>query len=503
MGKTKRKFIDKKNAITFRLVHRSQRDPLIADEDAPQLVLVEHRKKDGTDAKRRRKQQIDCGIYFNDDYDYMQHIKDVDEPSSSSAEWVQVERIQSTASDTKRRSNVDSSEKSKSNRFGLPEDVFPSSKEEDEGMLAKGLLPVGPRPDWDPDLVAALDDDFDYDDPNNQLDDDFIFQAGGALQTSDDSKHVKKEVEEDDDDEYEDIDDDDEDDDTLVSDDLNEYSDQDDQDDNKTCFTNYSLTSSVMRRSEGLHNLDDKFEALYEREYADDTELGPLDTHTIEPLTITDPNLDARVRKYAADYRRDKRLKLKDVVKWGRDPDEKLRPVSVVDDDEETETITIERSLPAAFADEDALDCESILSTYSNIYNHPALIVEPKKEANNNKNKIELDARTGMPRDAGHDLQRGLTAQKLAQLDAHNNERLANERNARSLASESRYSELSTRPPSETAEERRVRKAALREYRRERRAEKKATKVAFTAEKVQLEKQVVNVQNKLKSVKLV
>lgn len=39
--KTKRKFIDKKNAVTFHLVHRSQKDPLITDENAPQHVLLE------------------------------------------------------------------------------------------------------------------------------------------------------------------------------------------------------------------------------------------------------------------------------------------------------------------------------------------------------------------------------------------------------------------------------------------------------------------------------
>ena len=36
---------------------------------------------------------------------------------------------------------------------------------------------VGPQPDWDPDIVEALDDDFDFDDPDNQLDDDFIVKA--------------------------------------------------------------------------------------------------------------------------------------------------------------------------------------------------------------------------------------------------------------------------------------------------------------------------------------
>ena len=38
----KKKFIDKAvdNVVTFSLVHRSQKDPLVADENAPQKVLV-------------------------------------------------------------------------------------------------------------------------------------------------------------------------------------------------------------------------------------------------------------------------------------------------------------------------------------------------------------------------------------------------------------------------------------------------------------------------------
>lgn len=35
-----KKFIDRKKAVTFNLVHRSQKDPLAADETAPQRVLV-------------------------------------------------------------------------------------------------------------------------------------------------------------------------------------------------------------------------------------------------------------------------------------------------------------------------------------------------------------------------------------------------------------------------------------------------------------------------------
>lgn len=39
------------------------------------------------------------------------------------------------------------------------------------------LFLSGPRLDFDPDIVAALDDDFDFDDPENLLEDDFILQA--------------------------------------------------------------------------------------------------------------------------------------------------------------------------------------------------------------------------------------------------------------------------------------------------------------------------------------
>lgn len=37
----------------------------------------------------------------------------------------------------------------------------------------------------DPDIVAALDEDFDYDDPDNMLDDDFIVKANSASRAED------------------------------------------------------------------------------------------------------------------------------------------------------------------------------------------------------------------------------------------------------------------------------------------------------------------------------
>ena len=53
-------------------------------------------------------------------------------------------------------------------------------------------------------------------------------------------------------------------------------------------------------------------------------------------------------------------------------------------------------------------DCESILPTYSTLYNHPKLISEPRN------NKIQLSSKTGIPKGV---LGRGLTAGALRQLD--------------------------------------------------------------------------------------
>ena len=39
------------------------------------------------------------------------------------------------------------------------------------------FTPTGPQPTWDPDIVAGLDEDFDFGNPSNLLDDDFIVQA--------------------------------------------------------------------------------------------------------------------------------------------------------------------------------------------------------------------------------------------------------------------------------------------------------------------------------------
>lgn len=69
--------------------------------------------------------------------------------------------------------------KSETIGLNLPSSVFASEYEEDEGLLRKAAPHSGPRPDLEPEIVAALDDDFDFDNPANQLEDDFMKLAMG------------------------------------------------------------------------------------------------------------------------------------------------------------------------------------------------------------------------------------------------------------------------------------------------------------------------------------
>lgn len=119
------------------------------------------------DVAKRKKEQQKFGVFFDDDYDYLQHLR---EPEVQNVEW---ELVAGTVKKPIEEENV------KKPSINLPSSVFASEFEEKEGLLRKSAPRYGPRPDWDPDIVAALDDDFNYDDPQNELDDDFMEKAMG------------------------------------------------------------------------------------------------------------------------------------------------------------------------------------------------------------------------------------------------------------------------------------------------------------------------------------
>nr|CAG4646376.1 EOG090X08PQ [Macrothrix elegans] len=491
MPKTK-KFIDKKNAVTFKLVHRSQKDPLAADERAPQRVLVpidsRPSKETSTseptlkDPVKRKEEQAKFGVFFDDDYDYLQHLRDVDQTVS----WELVEDSNNArvwkAPVTKGLSNEP--------KLKLPSSVFPSQVEEKVGLLNRAAPHSGPRPDLDPDVIAALDDDFDYEDPENELEDDFMALANATPPDGEEESEGDSE-------DYEDLEDEEE------GDEEGEEEEDDDSlgdmaeldygpgfdDDKKSRFTEYSMTSSVIRRNKNLTLLDDRFEQLMAQ--YDDEEMGALDCEEIEGYI---PPEDPRVLKLAEEFEEEKRFGLKlnqEIGKVARaeveDAVEKYLD-RCMDQSDDSEGSISEEEKP-----ERKWDCESILSTYSNLYNHPKVISEPKSS------KIRVCPKTGIPLDVLG--KPGLTKKYLDQLDEQTNPSKRDD-NMETQSVISTLSTISIRPKNETPEQRKERKQLVKEYRKERRMEKKANTLAFKEEKKMQEKQMLNNRANVNGIKL-
>ncbi|XP_060536625.1 protein LTV1 homolog [Cylas formicarius] len=437
----------KTKGVTFQLVHRSQQDPLVSDETAPQRVLLpligNESKKD---KEKRLEEQAKYGIYFDDDYNYLQHLKD---SKDNRMEWPS-----HIGEELKQQ-------KKEKVRLSLPSSVFASDIEEEIGMLNKAAPMSGLQLDLDPDIVAAMDDDFDYEDPYNELEDDFVELANDLASD--------QELEENNYDNFLDS--------NIYLDEISSLKGSKKSfefDDSKSHFTNYSMTSSVIRRNDQLTRLDDRFEKIY-AEY-EDNEIGPLDLEEIEGHVSETSQI---VLQYAEDFAKQQNKELLDSKKITYKIKEQLAKES----DEEKEGLQY-----IEVKEKEKWDCESILSTYSNLYNHPKVIKEPLNE------KITIDKLSGIP---NHVLgQKKIT---MAALNRLNNENGSVENKTEKAIGAgsvvSQLSALSIRAKDESPEERRNRKKALKVYRKERRIEKKINSEAFKEESIKQAKIHINNKN--------
>ncbi|CAG4939332.1 unnamed protein product [Colias eurytheme] len=494
MPKTK-KFIDRKKAVTFNLVHRSQRDPLAADETAPQRVLVpvsaniptKKDKEPNLTPEQRKEEQHKYGIYFDDDYNYLQHLKDTKEVTLVLQPKATHKRKQPSANKEEgdEEGLIEVTEK-----LQFPSSVFASEVEEDVGLLNKAAS-QGLCLDLDPEVVAALDEDFDFEDPDNQLEDNFIELAMGDGD-DEDIEGDDEDIEGDEEDEsMEDnasnqtFDSDfDSDDDSVDSQERKpQMAKWDSKDDTKSRFSQYSMSSSVIRRNQGLSLLDNRFERMF-AEY-DDTEVGALDLDEIEGYLPETHNMLLDAAKEFEESQKKYHLdKEKEIAR--------LKRLQEIEEESEDDLVTVE------VEPQEKWDCETILSTYSNLYNHPKLIEEPRKQ------KIKINPKTGLPEDTlGKDNK--LTMKSLAKFNAMNKEHASDSdddgrTNAETVLST--LSVLSIRPKDETPEEKKERKRLLKEYRKERRIEKKANKEAFKEEKKRQEKIMLNNRNNVQGNKI-
>ncbi|XP_034826344.1 protein LTV1 homolog [Maniola hyperantus] len=491
MPKAKKKFIDRKKAVTFNLVHRSQRDPLVADESAPQRVLVpvnanipaRKEKEPELTPEQRREEQMKYGVYFDDDYNYLQHLKDTREVTLVLQPKSSHKRKQKPVSQSQDSGDEDIKEGTET--LQLPSSVFASEVEENVGLLNKAAS-QGLCLDLDPDVVAALDEDFDFDDPDNQLDDNFIemAMAEGGSDEEDYSDSDQDSMSGDDSDKAFVSDDDDGSD--MSQEGRHKMPSWGDKDETKSRFSQYSMSSSVIRRNQGLSLLDNRFEKMFE-EY-DDTEVGALDLEEIEGfLPESHKRLLEAAEQFEESQRRYQLDKEKEIARM-----ERLQEIQ--EESEEDDLVTVEVD------NKEKWDCETILSTYSNLYNHPKIIEEPRKPQ-----KIKINPKTGIPEDI-LGTQNKLTLKSLAKFNAeqksHSNDVSDDDGVTDADTVLSTLSVLSIRPKEETPEEKKERKRLLKEYRKERRVEKKANKEAFRDEKKRQEKIMMNNRNNVQGNKI-
>jgi len=212
----RRKFIDKKNATTFALVHRAQNDPLINDESAPSMVFAEVEKQQprrprdddyayssagsvysgasyrskktkqrgdledefGLNVRKNEGEAAQHGVFFDDtEYDYMQHMKDLGS-GGGPVTWVEAKQPTEKSKGKQRledalrnmdldetRSLGQSSMTSSVARSLLPEEVLPSEFVRKTTYQDQQDVPdeiAGFQPDMDPrlrEVLEALEDE--------------------------------------------------------------------------------------------------------------------------------------------------------------------------------------------------------------------------------------------------------------------------------------------------------------------------------------------------------
>lgn len=173
----------------FQLVHRSQRDPLIHDPDAPQHVLKpftrdndQHKGKSRADlesllspaelaARPNVGEASLYGIYYDDtDYDYMQHLRPVGlQEDGVESTLLSAPAPSKSKGKGKDRAPIDLKEDDEDEGF-VPASALASKKEMPRNYEAGAAVPsalAGFQPDMDPHLrqaLEALEDDAFVDD---------------------------------------------------------------------------------------------------------------------------------------------------------------------------------------------------------------------------------------------------------------------------------------------------------------------------------------------------
>ncbi|DAZ93225.1 TPA: hypothetical protein N0F65_005079 [Lagenidium giganteum] len=537
----KKQFINKKTAQHFHVVHRSQRDPMANDPEASKYVLLsstknveydsgaadddddddEYDEDDSDDempdliappsapkATARPKKSafptrkvrfgdvevedmIDENGMARDGYDYSQHFKEMGKGKFYSAD------------------GQFNSQSEMSRRVDLPDDVLPSVDEQERLLDAITLT----TETMDDDLREALVNDTAFE----EIDDDFVVQAAAEDPTSeadgfDYDAHIAKLM-------------------AAASGvpkyrgNLTDDEEDDEEDDEFDEFDSEDGDEGDAEKDDEKKLLDAMFDKMMAEEYDDDMlgELEEDDPETRGELVLEGELLDEIVEDFV-NVRQEilnDEGKLGNPLRTGNRLKEILaeceaeRLAELGEDGEEEDTFPeedpaeTERKLQEMFSrnaylqvrEEDKWDCETIVSTYSNMDNHPTILreelslkkknkkkkaiasinTETLEAAMANKTQIVLSRKTGMPI--------GVLESKKAEM-AEQAQKSNKENEVIAIVSSA-----PKKKSAESKEEKKARKEAAKLLKKERREDKKQWKNAYKDEEQRQNAQAIRTQS--------
>ena len=176
---------------------------------------------------------------------------------------------------------------------------------------------------------------------------------------------------------------------TQYTDSDDEFDASSEEQDRKSRYapSNFSMTSSAMFRNDKLTLLDDQFDKVLEDYSDDDDEVdGDLDVNRVNDL------FDNFLEETEVIGRRQRVIPKRDSLVVKEDSakatiEDLVQRMELEDAHPEMEEVEVEERIRENW------DVESVLSTYSNIYNRPALI----REASKGVTRIRLSGKNKMP----------------------------------------------------------------------------------------------------------
>ncbi|KAJ3578261.1 hypothetical protein NPX13_g2306 [Xylaria arbuscula] len=196
----KGKWINKKTAQHFTLVHRPQNDPLIHDADAPSMILnptvnqnaskgkqlndlaSELSESDVAHMRANEGEAANYGVYFDDtEYDYMQHLRDLGSSGAGDVVFVEANTEQNKGKGKHKQSledaikQLDLEDEERKKRELFDDSFLPSKNLQRVTYQAQQEVPdaiAGFQPDMDPrlrEVLEALEDEAYVDDQDDDL----------------------------------------------------------------------------------------------------------------------------------------------------------------------------------------------------------------------------------------------------------------------------------------------------------------------------------------------